>query len=391
MPNWSNWSTRHQCEPAEVHFVRSTEDIKAIVSASASAGKRIRTAGSGHSHYPLVPTGDVILDTSGLAGLIDVDASAKTATMWAGSTIYSLGRPLNDRGFGLKNQGDIDRQAIVGAISTGTHGTGRQLQNLSASVTAMTVVLATGDVVRCSARENQQLFEVARLSLGAAGVISQVEMSVREAYRLKEGGLTADFDQIRDDIMAQTEAHRHFEFFWYPRRDRVIAKWIDDTTDEPVYPLAPEGQRCAWSHEVLPNHRPEKHTEMEFSVPLARGLACLDEIRALIQRDFPTLRWPVEFRTVAADDVWLSTANGRDIVTISVHQGIDQDDSDLFHACESVFRHYEGLPHWGKVHYYTGPDLSERHPHYDKWWQARDEFDPGGVFLNDVLASLRPA
>ncbi len=46
----------------------------------------------------------------------------------------------------MENLGDIDRQTIAGAISTGTHGTGAKLRNISSQVEAMELVLADGSV-----------------------------------------------------------------------------------------------------------------------------------------------------------------------------------------------------------------------------------------------------
>ena len=61
------------------------------------------------------------------------------------------------------NQGDIDRQAIAGAVATGTHGTGPTLQNLSAGVRGLRLVVADGTVVECDADRNSELLAAARL------------------------------------------------------------------------------------------------------------------------------------------------------------------------------------------------------------------------------------
>ena len=370
--------------------MRSVDDLRAIVSQTARDGRHVRVAGSGHSHFRLVPTDDVIVDLAGLAGVIGVDTSAGTARVWAGTTINALGRPLHDAGVALANQGDIDRQAIAGAVATGTHGTGRTLRNLSASVRGLRIVTAEGDEIECSATQHSATFEAARLGLGAFGVVTQIELAVVPAYRLAERGWRAGYDELRPDIESLSEAHRHFEFFWYPGRDFAVAKAIDETGDPAVYPVGDEGSRTAWNYEVLPNHRPHLHTEMEFGVPLDRSLECLDEIRDLLTTQFPELVWPVEYRTLAADDVWLSQAYERDTATISVHQGIDVSDVPLFEACEAVFRRYDGRPHWGKVHFFTAEDLAAAHPRWADWWERRDAIDPNGVFLNDVLQSWRP-
>jgi FAD/FMN-containing dehydrogenase len=125
-------------------------------------------------------------------------------------------------------------------------------------------------------------------------------------------------------------------------------------------------------------------------VPVERGPACFAALRALIARNFPDLRWPLEYRTLAADDLWLSTASGRATATISVHQGAELPDEPLFRACEAIFAAHDGRPHWGKVHYRTGKELAALYPRWDDWWRVRDRYDPDGRFLNSHLSALRP-
>lgn len=389
MATWSNWSQSESCRPAHLHFARSVADISAVVAEASDAAMSVRVAGSGHSHYPLVPTDGVVLDLSGLTGVIDADRETARARVWAGTTIYALGRPLHDAGLALKNQGDIDRQAIAGAIGTGTHGTGLRLQNLSSTVAAMQIVTAGGSVLRCSADEHPDLFQAARLGLGAFGIVTEFELDVLPAFRLEETSWQVRYEELRSDIDALSEAHRHFEFFWYAETDLAHAKSMDITDRPPRYPVRGEGERCNWSYEVLPNHRPHLHTEMEYAVPVEVSLDCLDEIRELMHTEFRDVRWPVEYRRVAADDVWLSQAYGRTVATISVHQGNGLPTEPFFRACEAIFRRYDGRPHWGKVHYLDGNELAEVHPRWDDWWRARDAVDPDGVFLNDRLRSWR--
>lgn len=390
MEKWSNWSGRHESRLQALRFVRSEDEAVAVVKQAAADGQKIRVAGSGHSHSPLVSNDDVILDTTGLAGVIDVDRARHSANIWAGSKIYSLGRPLHDAGLALKNQGDIDRQAIAGACATGTHGTGKDLQNLSASVLGFDLVTAAGEVVRCNAGENESLWQAGRLSLGAFGFITRLELQLRESYVLKESGYQAQLDELWPDIPELIETNERFEFFWYPQSGDATVKIINQTDEPPHYPLAPEGQRCAWNYEVLPNHRPHPHTEMEYSVPLENGLDCLSEIRDLLKNEFPEVAWPVEYRTVAADDLWLSMAYGRPTVTISVHQDVRVDETAYYQACEAIFLRYGGRPHWGKVNYLDANQMAEAHPAWEDWWEVRNNIDPDQVFLNEYLCSLAP-
>jgi FAD/FMN-containing dehydrogenase len=387
--HWSNWSGRITAQPREIARAACEDDVVAAVRRAGGSGAALRCLGAGHSHAPLVATPGTVLDTEDLAGVVGVDAARGEATLRAGTRLSALGAPLRAAGVALHNQGDIDRQAIAGAIATGTHGTGRELQNLSAGVRALRVVLASGEVVVCSAQREPHLFQVARLSLGAVGVATELTLSVRPAYKLAERMWLEPLDEVlsRADTLARET--RHFEFFWMPGSARAACKALAETDAEPVYPLAGEGARCAWSYEVLANDRPDKHSEMEYSLPVAHGPACFAALRARIERDFPALRWPLEYRTLAADDLWLSTASGRATATISVHQGVDAPDEPLFRACEEIFAAHEGRPHWGKVHYRTGAELASLYPHWGDWWRARDHYDPDGLFLNPYLSSWR--
>ncbi len=389
MANWSNWSGALTAQPQEIHFLRSEADARGLAMQASNEGRRIRVAGACHSHAPLVQHGDIIADAQGLSGLISVDTTRQSAWVAAGTRIYALGRPLLEAGLALQNQGDIDQQAICGATATGTHGTGVTLCNLSAAVIGARIVLASGESVECNAERHAEVWQASRLHLGAFGIVTRLQLQLRTAYRLQERtwqtGLEAALAQFADDA----QQHRHLEFFWYPRTDTAQCKSIDETDADPQYPLAQEGERCAWSHEVFPNYRPHKHTEMEYSVPAAAGPDCMAAIARLLQTRFTDVSWPVEYRTVAADDVWLSTAYERDTVTISVHQDIRENDEPYFRACEEIFLAHDGRPHWGKVNYLNGKQLAAAHPRWQDWWRVRDNVDPNGTFLNDYLQSIR--
>ncbi len=386
---WRNWSGRHASELEALHFVRSEQDAAALVRACDQNGKTLRVAGAGHSHSPVVVNDSVIADPSGLSGIVDVDTANSQAWVRAGSSIFSLGVQLHEHGLALRNQGDIDRQLLGGVVATGTHGTGRTLQNIPAAVQALEMILASGEVVTCSPIEEPALFEAARLSVGSVGFITRFCMQLRSSCVLKESGYQSTFESVFEAIPEKIQAHERFEFFWYPKTDEAIVKVIDQTEEPPVYPLADEGARQAFSYEVLPSHRPHLHTEMEYSVPEEKGPECLQQIRELLKTDFPQVQWPVEYRTVAEDDIWLSMASGRPTVTISVHQDIREDEVPYYRACEEIFLSFGGRPHWGKVNYLSGPQFETLYPRWHDWWRIRDEADPKGTFLNSYMRSLR--
>jgi len=389
MEPWSNWSGKVTARPTAVRHVKSEADAAALAAEAAAAGTTIRCVGSAHSHSPLVPTDGTIIDLSGLSGIVSVDPERRRARIRSGTAIHALGAPLLDAGLALANQGDIDRQTIAGATATGTHGTGVTLPNLSAAVTGLRLATAAGDLVWADEEENVDLWTAARQHLGAFGIVTEVELRLRSAYRVREQGWTASLDETLPTLDTVVDDHRHFEFFWFPTTDRAVIKATDETDDPAEHPIAEEGSRCGWSHEVLSNSRTWPHTEMEYAVPREQGPACLAAIRDLLRGDFPDMGWPIEYRTLAPDDVWLSVAYQRPTVTISVHVDAREDDEPLFRACEEVFSSFAGRPHWGKVHHRSGRDLRDLHPRWDDWWRVRDALDPSGVFLNDHLRALR--
>jgi FAD/FMN-containing dehydrogenase len=127
---------------------------------------------------------------------------------------------------------------------------------------------------------------------------------------------------------------------------------------------------------------------MEYAVPLARGADCVNEIVSTIRRRKIGTGFPVEFRTVAADDIPLSPFFGRESATIAVHQHYRTGYGTLFEACERVFRAYEGRPHWGKHHSRTKDELRALYTGFESFVALRRRLDPAGKFLNEYLKSM---
>jgi FAD/FMN-containing dehydrogenase len=390
MAEWANWSGRHTDTPQTIHAPTSESGIVNAVATAAEAELAVRAVGASHSHSRIAATNGLLVTLDSWQGVESVDAVNQTATIRSGSRIYQLGEPLRKHGLALQNQGDIDRQSIGGATSTGTHGTGPTLQNLSASVLSARIVLASGDVIDCSAAATPELFEIVRHSLGAVGLLTTVTVALRPAYRLHETLWKQDPDSVFDRLDQLTSNTRHFEFFWMPQTDACACKSLAETQD-PVSAMPDiKLERIGWSHDIISSTRDDLHTEMEYAVAAEEGPACFNEVREMILRDFPDLQWPLEYRTLAADDLWISAATGRPTVTISAHQDISLDDRPLFEACEAIFRRYGGRPHWGKQHYQTGAELDQLYPKYRDWWRVRDQHDPSNLFVTDYLARLRP-
>jgi FAD/FMN-containing dehydrogenase len=388
MPAWANWSGNVRATPARLAAPATEADVQALVRHAAREGLRVRPAGARHSFTPLCATDGIAVDLDALAGVESIDAAAHTATVLGGTKIAALGEPLRRAGLALHNQGDIDTQSITGATATGTHGTGPTLGNLSSAIDAVRIVTAEGELVHCSRAERLDLFEAARLSLGAVGIITAVTLRCIDAYNLHERIWFEGPDESLARLDERVAATRHYEFFWHPHRDLFEHKALHPTAASPDPLPDRRRERIDASHRVFPSIRAQRFNEMEYAVPAAEGPACFAEIRALVCERFRALEWPVEYRTLAADDLWLSPARGRPTVTISVHEGAEHPHDALFAACERVFLAHDGRPHWGKLHSLGADALRGRYDAWDRFCAVRAGADPDGRFLNEHLRDV---
>jgi FAD-linked oxidoreductase len=429
MAAWSNWSGWVRAEPQTIARPGNEAELAAAVRDGVGP---VRVVGSGHSFTALGETAGTLIALDGMQGVVAVDTGALTATVKAGTKIHALGRPLFDAGVGLKNQGDIDRQAIAGAVGTGTHGTGPALGSLSAEVKGFRLVTASGEVLDCSASSNAEVFEAGRASFGTLGVMSEITIGVRKAYKLQEKNWVMPAAECWRDIAKLRDQQRHFEFFWFPFAEHVVAKSLSETQEEVSAPLSSEqmqargervssdqrafkigceiarvvpalsarlqrfftnasmgaSSRARWSHEIFPSARNVRFNEMEYAVPAGNGIDCIREVAEVIRTKRIAGVFPLEFRFVKSDDIWLSPFYKRDAVTISVHQYHRQPYAPLFDAVEPVFKRYGGRPHWGKLHSLNSADFERLYPRWGDYRALRRRLDPQGKLLNSYLKRI---
>ena len=147
---------------------------------------------------------------------MDVDEARKRVTVKAGTKINAVTRHLKALGLSLVNQGDIDSQAIAGALATGTHGTGTTLGNLSSQVVGMRIVRPDGSIMKVSDRQDLDLLHATQVNIGMFGVVSEITLQVTDAFWLHDRVWREDFDALMEQYDALAATHRHFGFFWCP-------------------------------------------------------------------------------------------------------------------------------------------------------------------------------
>ncbi|HXT91928.1 MAG TPA: FAD-binding protein, partial [Trebonia sp.] len=221
---WQNWAGTASADPVRRAWPRSTEEIANAITAAAKDGLTVRALGSGHSFTPAAATSGVALDLSGWAGVIGADLDSGLITVRSGTTIRDLNAALDTLGLAMANLGDIDAQTVSGAISTGTHGTGAGLGGIATQVTGLQLVLGDGSVVDCSADERPDLFNAARVSVGALGVLSTVTLQCVPAFRLAADERPMPLGEVLDRFGEFAAGNDHFEFYWFPYGKNALVK-----------------------------------------------------------------------------------------------------------------------------------------------------------------------
>jgi L-gulonolactone oxidase len=421
---WQNWTSIESCTSSRVIAPASAAEVQEAVADAAASGLRIRAVGSGHSFTGAAVAPGVRLELDRLARLVDVDTATRRVTVEAGMTLRRLNTLLDEHGLALPNLGDIDRQTVAGAISTGTHGTGATLPGLAAQVSALDLVTADGDVVSWTDEESGDLLEAARVSLGSLGVITRVTLQAVPAFALHAIEAPAPLEEVLDALPELVDGHDHFEFYWFPHTARTLTKqnnrveastplrplprWRRLLDDELLSNVVYEGvnrmgaaaprtvpalsavaaralsrrEYVDASYRVFVSPRRVRFNESEYAVPRAAVPAVLAELRRWVDAHDVSIPFPVEVRFAAADRGWLSTAYERDSGYVAVHQYHRMARDRYFAAFEAIARGVGGRPHWGKLHTLRSGRLASLYPRFGEFVRLRDRMDPHRRFAN---------
>lgn len=385
----------------------------------------MKMPGSGHSFTDIAVSDGVLLDPGRLRGVTAVDRSAMTVTVLAGTPLHELNAALERLGLALHNMGDIDRQTVAGATSTGTHGTGGVVASLSEQLEAVQIVAGDATLHSVSRSGDPELFAAARLGLGALGVLTSLTFKVEPAFVVRAEERPMRWEEAVGRFEELVEDHHHVDLYWFPHTDGCLAK-LNDRTIDAADPLSAfrrgfedellsntlfglVNRACTrWpsatrrvnqvtsrvlgartysdqSHRVFVSPRRIRFREMEYAVPRPVGMTALAEVRELIDRSAWNIVFPVEVRATPPDGAWLSTAHERPSVYLAFHVGHDTDHTDYFREVERVLASYDGRPHWGKLHTRTAADLAPAYPRWLDFTRVREQLDPDRIFGNAYL------
>jgi L-gulono-1,4-lactone dehydrogenase len=433
---WRNWAGNVSAHPRRTASPGSAEQVADEIRRAAADGLTVRMTGTGHSFTPTAVTDGVLLRPDQLTAIRAVDAAAGTVTVEAGCPLRVLNAELLARGLSLANMGDIQVQTVAGAIQTGTHGTGRDVGGMAAQVAGLELALADGRIISCSAESPgggisfpdgspADVLGAARVGLGALGIVTAVTFRVVPAFLLEAREEPMGWSQVISQLDELTAENEHFEFYWFPHSEGCLTK-RNNRTAGPARPLprwryllddeflsnSVFGATCQLgraipalipavnsvaarslgkrtyadaAYRVFTSPRRVRFKEQEYAIPRAALLDVLGEVRALFQRRDWRIGFPIEVRVTPPDDVWLSTAYGRDSAYIAIHVFHSAPHEPYFTDVEAVMTSVGGRPHWGKMHTRDAAYLAASYPRMADFLAVRDLLDGERRFGNEYL------
>ncbi len=420
---WRNWAGDQQCVPAAVEHPGSIDELRAAIARAADAGRTARVTASGHSFTDIACTDGTMIRMEKMNRVLDLDRAAGIAKVEGGVVIRDLSERLAAEGLALENLGDIDVQTVAGAISTATHGTGERFGNISSQVEAIELITPDGSLVECSRESDPDLWRAARVGLGSLGAIASITFRVVPAFTIRRHDHPLPLDDALARIDELAAANEHFEFYVFPHTSTALCRESRHVDERPqprgraseflletvlenqaLAALCQVGKRFPAripainrlitrtlggsvktdrSFRVFSTRRLVRFTEMEYAIPRADGPEALRRVLDMIERRGFAVPFPIEYRIVAPDDAYLSTAYERDTAYIAVHMYRGMVWEPYFRAVEAIMDDYEGRPHWGKRHFQKAATLAPRYPEWDRFQAIRARLDPHGVFQNE--------
>jgi xylitol oxidase len=409
----TNWAGNYTYSTNNLNFANTVEDVRHNVREHA----HLKALGARHSFNGIA---DSTVEQISLKHFdqIELDPNAKTIRVGAGVTYGQMASYIDSRGFAVHNLASLPHISVVGACATATHGSGSRNGNLSTAVRAMEIVTASGDVVTFSREKLGDKFAGTVVGLGALGVITKITLEVQPTFQMTQMVYeNLSFSQLEhhlDDIFASgysvslfTDWQNHRATQVWIKRRVVLGSHVDPNTDfygatpatRNLHPLeGHSAENCTeqmgvpgpW-FERLPHFRmnftPSSGAELqsEYFVPHEKAYAAIVAVEQLRDKITPHL-FISEFRTIAADDLWISPCYQR--ASMAIHFTWKPEWAAvkmILPLIEAKLAPFDARPHWAKLFTMAPANLRSRYAKMSDFQAMVAQYDPGGKFRNEFI------
>ena len=410
----TNWAGNLTYRTNLFHTPGTLEEVQEIV----RTAERIRPLGSTHCFNTIADSTFSQISVEGVDIPIEIDADKMQVTVGAGLRYGQLAPYLHERGFAIHNLASLPHISVAGACATATHGSGVQNGNLATAVVAIEFINAAGELVTLSRDQDGDRFAGAVVGLGCLGVVTRVTLEMESTYEMAQHVyLNQPMDQMIEHFDAIMSSEYSVSIFtdwnvqahnqiWLkkkqaagPLQDAPAMYYGAQLADRDVHPvLRIAAESCTPQQGVIgPWFERLPHFKMDFTPSSGKELqteyffdrshaADVLEVYLSMAEQLAPILMISEIRTVAQDDLWLSTAYGRE--TFVVHCTWEQEWDALqalLPELEAALAPYDPRPHWGKNFLMGREELASKYERMDDFRSLAAVYDPSGKFRNDFV------
>jgi xylitol oxidase len=407
-----NWAGNLDYSSTEV---RRPDSVASLAGLVAGAG-RVKALGSRHSFNRVGDTDGLHILLDALPQEIELDSERQTVRVSGGISYGELCRTLEKAGVAIHNLASLPHISVAGAIQTGTHGSGVDNPSLAGAVERVDLVRPSGEQVSLSRADGDE-FLGSVVGLGALGIVTGLELSVRPSFQMRQRVLeNLPWEQALADFPALVSSAYSVSLFTDYAGDAISQVWLKALDSDPVltelfgatpahearHPLpGMSGENCTvqldepgpwldrlphFRHEFTPSNGEE--LQSEYILPLEHGPAAIGAVRSLADKLAPLL-FVSEIRTGAADEFWLSPFYRQQSVALHfTWKPLQAEVEAVLPELEELLLPFGARPHWGKLFTPSGHDWEALYPRFADFRAMATAHDPDGKFRNGLLDSI---
>ena len=411
--------------------------------------RKLRLIGSGLSFEPIHSvyaegSQALLVDLHHLRG--QLDKTADTVTYLAGTPLDTVYADLIAMERMLPaSPGVIGIQTLGGALSTGTHGQGLHQSALCDAVAALTVMLASGDIIRVDRTDPR--FGAFVMGMGMLGILLDVTLNTVPNRIMRCTKFTTDYPFLLEHNERLNREHAFVKSWWFawtgeshiwlvdPASDDEVARYraggseplvlegdmdermnlaLNATIDATLQKMARDTKDEARAgehfetvrrfkdasdlvgnvYQILCKGIPAPQINCEVAVPLERMGEALEILQAWQEANPGVLHYPFILRCTGPSVAWLSAAHDKSVCWIGFLVYLAADGTFVGGSMEQMRELQQllvplgGIPHFGKhlaMDLYDFPALL---PRWHDFLALKRELDPHGRFENRWLGDL---
>lgn len=426
-----NWDGTQSWTPEAIHYPENEEQIAALIQQACDTKKRVKVLGEALSWSDIIDVPTTAMRFDKMAAVLEVDRDRRLIRLQPGARLNAVNEILAQNGLAFDNFGSIILQTAAGYTATGTHGTGVRTPILSARIGKIRMIDGLGQLRELDAEHEPALFSAARVNLGCLGAVSEIAFSCVDAFDIEERLELVDFDTALAELGNYVNGNDYCKFWWLAYTDKIQVYTFNKTTrprggfgftgfmdrtgisgilftglmalGRAVPSVIPFFNNTVQTLHFHPRRRVDRsdrvikvssgipiHQETEYAIPIEHAADAIDRTRKMVLQADYRVNFPMEVRFVAADDIPMSPASGRDSCYIGAYVASLKWAPSYFAEFEELMRDYQGRPHWAKSFTRSASELRDLYPAYDSFNRLRRECDPHGLFRNSFVDRVFP-